>query len=179
MKKTLLASLILPMTMALFFSCKSTQGVAENSEQKQEIQEAQTEEASAPDESEKSPILEEKIEDSNPAANSDLSAWEEKIPQSEVDEFKKLLESERDELANEGGEKDDESEAKILQSENNSLAEKIKSSNDEGIQKQAEEMAHSQTNSQSEETAAPLQDGRDASVIVSSASAKGQDDSSD
>jgi len=91
-KKTLLASLFLPMTMALFFSCKSTQGVAENSEQKQEIQEAQTEEASAPDESEKSPILEEKIEDSNPAANSDLSAWEEKIPQSEVDEFKKLYE---------------------------------------------------------------------------------------
>lgn len=179
MKKTLLASLILPMTMALFFSCKSTQGVAENSEQKQEIQEAQTEEASASDESEKSPILEEKIEDSNTAANSDLSAWEEKIPQSEVDEFKKLLESERDELANKGGEKDDESEAKILQSENDSLAEKIKSSNDESLQKQAEEMAHSQTNSQSEETAAPLQDGRDASVIVSSASAKGQDDSSD
>lgn len=130
MKKTLFPAFALPLVCAILFSCQSTEGSAKNAADTASLaaEQSAAESAAASENSQEIAAAEDDAAGANDATDAngaDASAYEEKIPQSEMEEFSALLDSEED--AEQADDTENQQNASgIAQSENGSLAQKIK-----------------------------------------------------
>ena len=130
MKKTLFPAFALPLVCAILFSCQSTEGSAKNAADTASLaaEQSAAESDAASENSQEIAAAEDDATGANDAADAngaDASAYEEKIPQSEMEEFSALLDSEED--AEQADDTENQQNASgIAQSENGSLAQKIK-----------------------------------------------------
>lgn len=170
MKRTKLAALFLPLSMTLFFSCKSTEGAAQKAQESSPAVETESEAEAANDSLEQSGADIAEAEDAGQETAADASALEEKIPQSEFDEFRELLE---DEQGQEGG---------LAKSKDGSLAEKIKNSNgtqaDAAASSEADGAGQTSGAAQAQDAEEKSGRGQNTSVAVAPAQSKpaAQDD---
>ncbi len=131
MKKTLFPAFALPLVCAILFSCQSTEGSAKNAADTASLAAEQSvaESAAASENSQEIAAAEDDATGANDAADAngaDASAYEEKIPQSEMEEFSALLDSEEEAGEQAAGAENQQNASGIAQSENGSLAQKIK-----------------------------------------------------
>ena len=130
MKKTLFPAFALPLVCAILFSCQSTEGSAKNAADTASLaaEQSAAENAAASENSQEIAAAEDDAAGANDATDAngaDASAYEEKIPQSEMEEFSALLDSEEDAEQTDDTE-NQQNASGIAQSENGSLAQKIK-----------------------------------------------------
>lgn len=132
MKKTLFPAFALPLVCAILFSCQSTEGSAKNAADTASLaaEQSAAENAATSENNQEIAAAEDDATGANDAADAngaDASAYEEKIPQSEMEEFSALLDSEED-VEQADDTENQQNASGIAQSENGSLAQKIKDS---------------------------------------------------
>lgn len=140
MKKTLLAAIALPLVCSIFFSCQSTDGAAKKADDTSSLvaQDVKGEDSASQDQNAGQDNAE-KIDDKKEVAGLPDAA-EEKISESEMNEFSSLLNEDSAENANAADTAQNDSSANDSETETNvptssegsgSLVEKIKNSNKE------------------------------------------------